>query len=69
MWLHSLKEAVASADIVITMLEAGPIVKRVVQDMLPSLKASALVIDMSCHQTVGGERGSRITGLTTNRLS
>ena len=33
----SLKEAVASADIVITMLEAGPIVKRVVQDMLPSL--------------------------------
>lgn len=43
----SLKEAVASADIVITMLEAGPIVKRVVEDMLPSLKVGALVIDMS----------------------
>lgn len=43
----SLEEAVASADIVITMLEAGPIVKRVVEDMLPSLKAGALVIDMS----------------------
>ena len=43
----SLAEAVASADIVITMLEAGPIVKRVVEDMLPALKTSALVIDMS----------------------
>lgn len=43
----SLAEAVASADIVITMLEAGPVVKRVVEDMLPSLKSSALVIDMS----------------------
>ena len=43
----SLQEAVASADIVITMLEAGPIVQRVVLDMLPSLKASALVVDMS----------------------
>ena len=43
----TLEAAVASADIVITMLEAGPIVKRVVEDMLPSLKASALVIDMS----------------------
>ena len=43
----TLEAAVASADIVITMLEAGPIVKRVVEDMLPSLKTSALVIDMS----------------------
>lgn len=43
----SLVDAVDSADIVITMLEAGPVVKRVVEDMLPSLKTSALVIDMS----------------------
>lgn len=43
----SLADAVDSADIVITMLEAGPVVKRVVEDMLPSLKTSALVIDMS----------------------
>ncbi len=43
----SLEEAVASADIVITMLEAGPIVQRVVEDMLPSLKTGTLVIDMS----------------------
>lgn len=43
----SLAEAVASADLVITMLEAGPVVKRVVEDMLPSLKSNALVIDMS----------------------
>ena len=43
----SLPEAVASADIVITMLEAGPVVIRVVEDMLPALKKSALVIDMS----------------------
>lgn len=43
----SLEEAVASADIVITMLEAGPIVQKVVEDMLPSLKTGTLVIDMS----------------------
>ena len=43
----SLEEAVASADIVITMLEAGPIVQRVVEDMLPSLNTGTLVIDMS----------------------
>ena len=44
---NSLEEAVAGADIVITMLEAGPVVIKVVEAMLPSLKTSALVIDMS----------------------
>lgn len=43
----TLKEAVKGADIVITMLEAGPIVKTVVQAMLPDLAAGTLVIDMS----------------------
>ncbi len=40
-------DAVAAADIVITMLEAGPIVARVIDAALPGLKRGALVIDMS----------------------
>ena len=60
----SLKEAVASADIVITILEAGPIVKRVVQDMLPSLKASALVIDMSSTRQ---SEAKEVAGLLASR--
>lgn len=43
----SLEIAVKSANIVITMLEAGPVVKNIVQSMLPFLKAGTLVIDMS----------------------
>ena len=44
---ETLEEAVSGADIVITMLEAGPVVKTVVESMLPYLSAGALVIDMS----------------------
>ncbi|MBR5999716.1 MAG: NAD(P)-dependent oxidoreductase [Oxalobacter sp.] len=43
----TLKEAVQGADIVITMLEAGPVVINVVKQMLPDLVAGMLVIDMS----------------------
>ena len=43
----TLDEAVKSADIVITMLEAGPVVKSVVQSMSPVLREGTLVIDMS----------------------
>lgn len=39
--------AVGSADIVITMLEAGPIVEQVIEAALPGLQTGALVIDMS----------------------
>lgn len=39
--------AVQGADIVITMLEAGPVVTDVVQQAMPGLKQGALVIDMS----------------------
>ena len=39
--------AVAQADIVITMLEAGPIVIEVIDQILPALLTDALVIDMS----------------------
>ena len=39
--------AVQGADIVITMLEAGPVVADVVQQAMPGLKQGALVIDMS----------------------
>jgi 3-hydroxyisobutyrate dehydrogenase-like beta-hydroxyacid dehydrogenase len=40
-------DAVSNADIVITMLEAGPIVADVVNQALPALRSGALVIDMS----------------------
>ena len=40
-------EAVADADVVITMLEAGPIVAEVLQAALPSLRRGTLVVDMS----------------------
>ena len=40
-------EAVADADIVITMLEAGPVVAQVLQAALPGLHKGAIVIDMS----------------------
>ena len=39
--------AVAQADIVVTMLEAGPIVAEVLQGALPGLRPGTLVIDMS----------------------
>ena len=39
--------AVRNADIVITMLEAGPIVAEVIESALPGLKHGALVVDMS----------------------
>ena len=46
----SLAEAVNGADVVISMLEAGPIVAQVLQEALPALPAGALWIDMSSTQ-------------------
>ena len=43
----SLSEAVADAQVVISMLEAGPIVAQVLHDALPSLPPDALWVDMS----------------------
>ena len=40
-------EEIVSADIIITMLEAGPQVKAVISAALPTLKKGSLVIDMS----------------------
>jgi 2-hydroxy-3-oxopropionate reductase len=40
-------EAVREADIIITMLEAGPIVAEVIDLALPALRPGTLVIDMS----------------------
>jgi len=40
-------EAVRDADIVITMLEAGPIVAAVLESAFPGLQRGALIIDMS----------------------
>jgi 3-hydroxyisobutyrate dehydrogenase-like beta-hydroxyacid dehydrogenase len=42
-----LGDAVSSADIVISMLEAGPVVGLVIDAALPSLQPNALWIDMS----------------------
>ncbi len=40
-------DAVRNADIVITMLEAGPIVAQVIAAALPGLRKGSLLIDMS----------------------
>jgi 3-hydroxyisobutyrate dehydrogenase-like beta-hydroxyacid dehydrogenase len=40
-------QAASQADVVITMLEAGPIVEAVINSAINSLKSSTLVIDMS----------------------
>src|SRR4051812_43436150 len=40
-------EAVRDADIIITMLEAGPIVAGVVAQALPAIRRGALLVDMS----------------------
>lgn len=44
---ETLQEAVAHADIVITMLEAGPIVGEVLHQALPAMRPNTLVVDMS----------------------
>jgi len=43
----AVQDSVAPADIIITMLEAGPMVAQVVEQALPGLRPGALVIDMS----------------------
>ncbi len=43
----AVQDGVAPADIIITMLEAGPMVAQVVEQALPGLRPGALVIDMS----------------------
>lgn len=48
-------EAVQDSDIIITMLEAGPVVAEVVAAALPALKQGALVIDMSSTQQAEAE--------------
>ncbi len=44
---EQVADAVRDADIVITMLEAGPIVAQVIDAALPGLRHGALVVDMS----------------------
>src|SRR5690606_34707986 len=41
------QQAATGADIIITMLEAGPIVTEVVHQALPGMRPGTLVIDMS----------------------
>jgi 2-hydroxy-3-oxopropionate reductase len=43
----TLDVAVKGADIVITMLEAGPVVSEVLQNAMPAIRGGALVVDMS----------------------
>lgn len=45
--VDSPAEAVQDADVVITMLEAGPIVANVIEQVSPGLRQGTLVIDMS----------------------
>ena len=43
----SVADAVSGADVIISMLEAGPIVAQVLHDALPALAPGALWVDMS----------------------
>ncbi|MGK5078441.1 NAD(P)-dependent oxidoreductase [Janthinobacterium sp. HLX7-2] len=43
----AVAEAVGGADVIISMLEAGPIVAQVLQEAMPALPAGAIWIDMS----------------------
>ncbi|MCM1512816.1 MAG: NAD(P)-dependent oxidoreductase [Oxalobacter formigenes] len=45
--IAELSEAVSQADVVITMLESGPVVLQVLTSILPWLSPGTLVIDMS----------------------
>jgi 2-hydroxy-3-oxopropionate reductase len=45
--VSDMPDAARSADIVITMLEAGPVVLQVITSILPLLRPGTLVIDMS----------------------
>lgn len=58
-----LADAVASADIVISMLEAGPVVGLVIDAARPALRTDALWIDMS--STRQSEAQGFHTGLTS----
>jgi 3-hydroxyisobutyrate dehydrogenase-like beta-hydroxyacid dehydrogenase len=56
-------DAVSNADIVITMLEAGPIVADVMDQALPALRSGALVIDMSStRQSEAQQLHARLAG-------
>ena len=56
-------EAVRSANIIITMLEAGPIVMQVAEAALPGMLSGALVIDMSStRQSEAEELHALLTG-------
>ena len=46
-------EAVASADVVITLLPNGKIVRQAVEGFLPNLKPGAIVVDMSSSDPIG----------------
>lgn len=46
----SLVQAVSGAQLIISMLEAGPVVAQVLQEALPSLSAGAIWVDMSSTQ-------------------
>ncbi len=45
--IADMPDAARSADVVITMLESGPVVLQVITSMLPLLRPGTLVIDMS----------------------
>jgi 3-hydroxyisobutyrate dehydrogenase len=50
---RSAREAVKEADVIVTMLPDGDAVREVVLEALPSIKAGALVIDMSSADPAG----------------
>ena len=49
----SVREAVAEADVLITMLPDGGVVREVVLEAMPNLREGALVVDMSSADPAG----------------
>ena len=50
---ESIREAAKGADVLVTMLPNGAIVRDAVLEALPALKAGAIVIDMSSSDPAG----------------
>ena len=65
---HELAAAVDGAAIVISMLEAGPIVSQVLQQALPALAPGALWVDMSSTQQAEAQEFHALLQGQGNRL-
>jgi 3-hydroxyisobutyrate dehydrogenase len=62
---RSVREAAKDADVLITMLPDGSVVREVVLEALPALKEGALVLDMSSADPAGSRALGRALAVRT----